>query len=305
MVTTLLFAFSRSAYGDQEGTTYREPDLLDFTLEKMRNVTGSNCYLKPRWELQLSKDMIAQIPLYPDILSSRISANRSVLAHLHSLAFSKALYYSFVYGQFNLSKFYNYEPSIINFYMSSAAEVSAGADWIHGSAIWFDNNSSYPNWDSTVYFNRTLPLFGIRAWKRDRYKEPINLFREPAQQSVDGHVFTEDFETNYTDPRYNYCPYTSYSYDFWWPDDRSDIRKSSIYTIGLRESKTTGSFSSGDFRGQNFYGPPVAYQFQVPVVLSRPYFDCGRSNKWIVSMAAPVVEFMTRYHLWNFLRRPK
>ena len=43
----------------------------------------------------------------------------------------------------------------------------------------------------------------------------------------------------------------------------------------------------------------------VPVLMTEPYFDCGRSNRWIVSMTSPVVNFMPRYIGWTFLQRPR
>jgi hypothetical protein len=43
----------------------------------------------------------------------------------------------------------------------------------------------------------------------------------------------------------------------------------------------------------------------LPVMFTQPYFDCGKSNKWIFSAVSPVVDFMPRYSNWTHLRRPR
>lgn len=54
-------------------------------------------------------------------------------------------------------------------------------------------------------------------------------------------------------------------------------------------------------RGNNvkFFGPPVPRinddRSELPVQYTAPYFDCGRSNKWIVSAVAPIYDRLARY----------
>lgn len=51
--------------------------------------------------------------------------------------------------------------------------------------------------------------------------------------------------------------------------------------------------------GFKFFGPPSPFisdnQDDLPVQFTRPYFDCGRSNKWIVSAVAPILDRLPRY----------
>ena len=47
--------------------------------------------------------------------------------------------------------------------MSTAANVHAAPAGVEASGLFYDANSSYPNWLADVPFNGTLNLFGIRA----------------------------------------------------------------------------------------------------------------------------------------------
>ncbi|CAF4520114.1 unnamed protein product [Rotaria sp. Silwood1] len=44
-----------------------------------------------------------------------------------------------------------------------------------------------------------------------------------------------------------------------------------------------------------FYGPPHPEDPQGPTLWTRPYFDCGRSNKWIISAVSPIVDIYPRH----------
>ena len=57
-----------------------------------------------------------------------------------------------------------------------------------------------------------------------------------------------------------------------------------------------------------FFGPPSPKvtdedESRMPVRFTQPYFDCGRSNRWIVSAAAPIVDYVPRYLNWTHMRR--
>ncbi|CAM4773551.1 unnamed protein product [Rotaria magnacalcarata] len=44
-----------------------------------------------------------------------------------------------------------------------------------------------------------------------------------------------------------------------------------------------------------FLGPPHPEDPLGPTIWTRPYFDCGRSNKWIISAVAPIVDIYPRH----------
>ena len=44
-----------------------------------------------------------------------------------------------------------------------------------------------------------------------------------------------------------------------------------------------------------FYGPPHPEDTQGPTLWTRPYYDCGRSNKWVISAVSPIVDVYPRH----------
>jgi len=68
-----------------------------------------------------------------------------------------------------------------------------------------------------------------------------------------------------------------------------------------------------------FYGPPhpedplgeltffknkkkFDFYFKGPTLWTRPYFDCGRSNKWIISAVSPIVDIYPRHTEFRHLQ---
>ena len=293
-----------------------EPDIFKVTTDKMRSVTAANCHTKSKTDLELLPESVAQVKaLYWKQFFDVIYANRSKLLHLHNTAMSRGLYFSFLYAVVNDSRNWHEMPDPVFLFMKSSADVSANQGWIDGSALMFDNKCFYPKCFPMLNpFIQNVSLFGVRAWKGDsKYdtkwvREPINSTNK---EMISGSVFKDNPQRNYTNPSYKYCPYTRYDGELWWPDDRGykDSYWKQTYFVGIKFSNTTGHFKTDGFENISFYGPPSPWarsmDVTLPVLMTRPYFDCGRSNKWIVSMTSPVTEFMVRYSDWLHLRRPK
>lgn len=61
-----------------------------------------------------------------------------------------------------------------------------------------------------------------------------------------------------------------------------------------------GTFRREQFESFTFHGPASPGQGDtdpnhLPVVFTQPYFDCGKSNKWIVTAVAPIVDYLPRF----------
>lgn len=301
--------------------SWMKKDNFDLIMDRMTEVTSENCPSKPLAELELPVESVSQVPVYNKLFSNVIYSNRSMLLHLHNMALNRAFYFSFIYQRMNTSGDFEHQPGLMYLYMSTAADVSASPGWINGSSLLFDNNCTYPNWYTTVKFNKTLALFGPRAWRADDYNEPTNWLREPTNNTVEVQDYAAGRVTNYTAESYKYCPYTRYEFaskggaqekpKFWWPDDRGykDSLRKFTYSVGIKFSNQTGKFMKEEYEGIPFFGPPQPGQsdldITLPVLMTKPYFDCGRSNRWLVSMSSPVVEYMHRYSPWIHLRRPR
>ncbi|XP_014776491.1 uncharacterized protein LOC106873574 [Octopus bimaculoides] len=310
-VCILVFSFTWS-----DSTSNGKPfelspkDKFDEIMDKFTSVTGENCRSKHYTDLRLDNDrkkgVISQVPRYNTFLSTVYYTNRSSLLHAHNLALNRAFYYSYIYQELNKSEALGRQPGFEYIYFSLAADVSAGISMINGSGLFFDNNCSYPNWYTTLKINGTLPLFGPKAWRVDDYNEPTNWLREPTNNTIDIHDFGAGRSHNYTNPAYKHSPW----YSKWLPDldSNSDTLRKYTYNVGIRRSEKTGEFLTDTFQVSSFFGPPQPGSQEMailPVTFTDPYFDCGRSNKWIVSATSPVVEFMPRYSNFTHLRRPQ
>ena len=288
---------------------WMQRDNFDEIMDHFSAITAENCRSKPKDQLELPAETVAQKPRYNQLLSSVIYSNRSQLLHLHNMALNRAYFYSFIYQRLNHSEDFVYQPGLMYMYMSSTADVTGSEGFINGSAIIFDKNCYYPNWylRNVVDFNRTLPLFGPRAWRADDYDETTNWLREPTNRTVDIHDYGSGRAADYTNQAYKYAPW----YSVWMPDTEGtqDSLTKYTYTVGVKFSNETGKFIRDEYENIGFFGPPQPAQtdteLTLPVKWTKPYFDCGRSNKWIVTASSPVVEYMPRYSPFIHLRRPR
>jgi hypothetical protein len=79
------------------------------------------------------------------------------------------------------------------------------------------------------------------------------------------------------------------------------------YETGIKYSNETGNFTTDEYEARTVFGPssPGRSDVEMPVLYTEPYFDCGRSNRWIVSGVSPIVDNIPRYLDWSHLRRFK
>ncbi|KAK7107826.1 uncharacterized protein [Littorina saxatilis] len=286
---------------------WMRPDRFDQINDKFYTVTGENCRSKREEDLKFRDDTVAQKPRYNMLLSTIIYSNRSSLLHAHNMALNRAFFYSFIYQQMNQTWDFETQPGLMYIYMGHAADVSANPGFINGSSLFFDNNCSYPNWYRKMNFNITLPLFGPRAWREDDYNEPTNWLREPSNNTISIHDYGSGRIRNYTHPQYKGNPW----YSPWLPDlfEKDDSVRKFTYSVGIKYSNATGVFTKDMYTDYSFFGPPQpgqsSGQESLPVHISSPYFDCDRSNRWIVTASSPIVEFMPRYSNWTHLRRAR
>lgn len=290
---------------------WMRPDNFDEIMDRMTSVTEENCRSKPRHEIEFPSETVAQKPRYNMLLTSVIYSNRSQLLHMHNMALNRAHYYSFIYQRLNRSVDFNFQPGLMYLYMSTTADVTANQGFINGSALFYDNHCYYPNWYNKILdFNKTTPLFGPRAWREDDYAETTNYLREPTNRTVSIHDYGTGWNRNYSSQAYKTAPW----YPQWLPDitGNQDSLTKFTYAVGIKFSNETGKFIDDEYVAIPYFGPPQPGindkeedSPSLPVKWTKPYFDCGRSNKWIVTASAPVVEYMPRYSDFIHLRRPR
>ena len=280
-------------------------DRFDELDDRMMQVNEFNCASKSASELRLPANSVAQPPMFNRLLSYIVYPNRSNLLHAHNMALNRAFFYSYIFQKLSNSSQFPMQPGFLYYYFSAIADVSANPDNINGSAIFFDKDTSFATWFETLPFNKTLALYGPNAYRFDDYIEPTNWIREPTNRTINALDLGTKL-TNYTLKSYKINQW----YDLFLPDKKvdatEDSQKKFPYSIGIKYSNQTGKFTSNVFNTTNIHGPPSPGQKDsehLPVLFTEPYFDCGRSNRWIVSAVSPVVDFIPRYLKWFHLRR--
>ncbi|KAK3708828.1 hypothetical protein RRG08_021982 [Elysia crispata] len=288
--------------------SWHKYDKLDEINDHISSIDGSNCRDRDKTDLRLRKDVITEMPVYNTLMSRVWYKNRTSLIHLHNMALNRAFFYSYVLQKMNSSQNFYKQPNWMYFYFSASADVNANPSGINGSAFYFDNDCHYPNWYTTVPFNNTLPLFGPKVFRHDDYADQDNYLREPTRSSAVGMDAGAGRFMNYTRKEFKMNPW----YENWLPDLKGDMDSLTKFTyyIGIKESNVTGQFVSKTYENFAFFGPnsPSAStkdERQLPVQYTAPYFDCGGSNKWVISAVSPVVDFMPRYTNWTHLRRQR
>lgn len=298
---------------ENEGDYGRSPydwvgyDKFDEITDRYTAVDKFNCKSKPISELYLPDETVAQKPRFNRLLSMVYYPNRTDMMHIHNMALNRAFFFSYIFQKLNESEDFPYQPGLMYYYFSCAADISANKNNINGSMIMFDSNASYPNWYRNLPFNQTLPLFGPGAFRLDDYNDPTNWLREPTNRTIEIYDFGAGPQSNYTQDSYK----TNQWFDMWLPDGwdkagQDSVRKHS-YDVGVKYSNETGKFVRDEFEALTFFGPPSPGQNEkehIPVVFTQPYFDCGKSNRWIISAVAPIVDWIPRYlSEWLHIRR--
>lgn len=311
IVLPLLWLALQLTFGSRNVLDWMKWDRFDELNQKLTLLQDNpgRCNSLTKAEQYMPEDTVSQVPRFNTLRSEAWYQNRSSLIHLHNMALNRAFFYSYIFQKFNTSVFdFTFNPDWYYYYMSATADIHASDNFINGSAVFFDFNCSYPNWFSTMGFNETLPFFGPHAYKVDDYRDPGNWLREPTLTTATVRDFgAMGSMSNYSHPRYKMNPW----YDLWLPDTsgNEDSLNKFTYSVGIKYSRVTGHFTHKEFQASVFFGPASPGQLDkdkaLPVLFTRPYFDCGHSNKWVVSATSPVVDFMARYSNFTHLRRPR
>ncbi|XP_059145696.1 uncharacterized protein LOC131932801 [Physella acuta] len=288
--------------------TWMKPDHFDEIDAQFRSVTAENCRTKNKEALVMRKDVVTQLPVYNQLLSRVWYKNRTSLIHLHNMALNRAFFYSYILQKMNTSESFSKQPGWMYMYFSATADVNANPNFINASAFYFDVNCHYPNWYTTVPFNKTIPLFGPKVYRWDDTRDQDNYLREPTRQVVQAVDYGAGQFMNYTSPKFKMNPW----YPSWLPDITGGMDSLTKYTyyVGIKMSNVTGKFETKTFQHFSFFGPssPGAHETDprnLPVQFTPPYFDCGGANKWVVSAVSPVIDFMPRYSNFTHMRRPR
>ncbi|VDO13167.1 unnamed protein product [Rodentolepis nana] len=114
--------------------------------------------------------------------------------------------------------------------------------------------------------------------------------------------------SNYTAPWYrgNYFIHDTEMGINFIPDHRGTAIGKNQYATRTRLADIHGN-QLESLEAFNFFGPnaPGIKETFLPVRFTRPYYDCGHSNRWIVTAVSALSDYMPRYSPIDRLRGPR
>ncbi|KAK0182119.1 hypothetical protein PV327_000286 [Microctonus hyperodae] len=278
---------------------WQPKDAFDEIKIKMDKVTKDNCEIQHFGDLFLPDDSVSHIPDIKDININPVFPNRTALLHLHNMALSRSFFWSYILQSRFIRPAINdtYDPGMMYYFLSSVADVSSNPH-INASATYFSPNMSYSS-SYRGFFNKTMPRFAPRTFRADDFNDPVHLERISTRNTFrvkDLGAFPADsLSSDYTSENYRINEW----YKAWLPDNpgkRHDTK--TTYQIEIRYANNTNETFS-------FHGPPGADESPGPVKWVRPYFDCHRSNRWMVAAVVPVADIYPRHTGFRHIEYPR
>lgn len=256
-------------------------------MEKMNAVNKGNCHQKQPSELQLIEDVVHQPPTIDLLKKGIILANRTQLLHTRNMAHKNAILYSY-----QLQNLFDFDqPGLMYYYLHAAADISGARSYLNQSGIIYDTDKAYAHWYKN-YFNKTVPRYGPLAWRDDDFYDAFNWKNKWTNQTMKIMDLGAGRANMYTSKYYKGNDW----YFTWLPDPSdSDLYNGKVvHYFTLTTAKRVGEFNINSLPKQ-FYGPPGPMDDPGPEKWTKVYFDCGRSNKWIISAVSPIVDVYPRH----------
>ncbi|XP_063371276.1 uncharacterized protein LOC134659537 [Cydia amplana] len=274
-------------------------DAFDEIRGRIDRVSADNCYITHLDDLFLPPDSVSHHPDVKEININPVFPNRTALLHLHNMAMNRAFFWSYILQSRFIRPAINdtYDPGMMYYFLSSVADVSANP-YINASSLYFSPNMSYTS-SYRGFFNKTLARFAPRAYRSDDFNDPVHLQKISTMNTFIaedlGAFDPESLSKDYTSDFYR----TNEWYSKWLPDrvgDRHDTK--TTYQVEIRYANNTNETFT-------FHGPPGNDEVPGPVNWTRPYFDCGRLNKWLVAAVSPVADIFPRHTQFRHIEYPK
>ncbi|KAK3876401.1 hypothetical protein Pcinc_018813 [Petrolisthes cinctipes] len=282
---------------------YHEIDAFDQIDSLFKLVNLDNCFIKPSRDLFLPTETVSHLPDIRQLNIDPIFPNRTNILHLHNMAHSRAFFFSYILQSrfkrpaVNISDSASeYDPGLMYYFLSTMADVAANPK-INASAMYFQPNMAYSS-SYKGFFNKTMPLFAPRAFRMDDYNDPVHLERISTlnffQVEDLGAILPKGQRSlNYTleDYRINEWYYS------WLPYANRQQDELTTYQVKIRYANNTNETYV-------FHGPNAPDEDPGPVKFTRPYFDCGRSNKWSFPAITPVADLHPRHTQFRHIEYP-
>ncbi|XP_014218374.1 uncharacterized protein LOC106646764 [Copidosoma floridanum] len=290
--------YYETAKDDQVMPDWQTRDAFDEIRHKLDKVTQDNCQIQHLDDLYLPENSVSHLPDIKEININPIFPNRTALLHLHNMALTRSFYWSYILQSRNYKPPINdtYDPGMMYYFLSTVADVSANP-YINASAIYFAPNVSFTS-SYRGFFNKTMPRFAPRTFRADDFNDPVHLERISTMNTFytqDLGAFPSDqLSRDYTTDYYR----TNEWYKKWLPDNTERHDTKITYQVEIRYANNTNITHT-------FHGPKGPHEEGGPVKWIRPYFDCGRSNRWLFAAVVPIVDLYPRYTGFRHIEIPK
>ncbi|XP_023016255.1 uncharacterized protein [Leptinotarsa decemlineata] len=272
-------------------------DPFDEVSRSMNRVNKYNCEIQHVGDLYLPENSVSHLPDIKDININPVFPNRTQLLHMHNMALNRAFFWSYILQSRFIRPAINdtYDPGMMYYFLSTVADVSTNKH-INASAIYFSPNMSYSS-SYRGFFNKTFPRFAPRTFRADDFNDPIHLERISTLNTFtvqDLGAIKPETSSDYTSDYYRINEW----YKKWLPD----------FVVGRHDTKTTYQveirYANNTNETFTFHGPPGADEIPGPVKWTRPYFDCGRSNRWLVAAVVPIADIYPRHTGFRHIEYP-
>ncbi|XP_060526856.1 uncharacterized protein LOC132702314 [Cylas formicarius] len=272
-------------------------DAFDEISRAVRLVNKDNCEIMHTGDLYLPQEAVSHLPDIKDININPVFPNRTQLLHLHNMALNRAFFWSYILQSRFIRPAINdtYDPGMMYYLLSTVADVSTNKH-VNASAIYFAPNVSYSS-SYRGFFNKTFPRFAPRTFRADDFNDPVHLERISTLNTftvTDLGAVKPDTSADYTSDYYRINEW----YKKWLPDHvntRHDTK--TTYQVQIRYANNTNETYT-------FHGPPGEDEERGPVQWTRPYFDCGRSNRWLVAAVVPIADLYPRHTGFRHIEYP-
>ncbi|XP_076259463.1 uncharacterized protein LOC143195864 [Rhynchophorus ferrugineus] len=276
---------------------WQSHDAFDEVMRSFRAVNKDNCEVQHTADLYLPEDSISHLPDIKDVNINPVFPNRTQLLHIHNIALNRAFFWSYILQSRFIRPAINdtYDPGMMYYLLSTVADVSTDKH-VNASAIYFAPNMSYSS-SYRGFFNKTFPRFAPRTFRADDFNDPVHLERISTLNTFtveDLGAVPPDTSSDYTSEYFRINEW----YKKWLPDQvntRHDTK--TTYQVEIRYANNTNETFT-------FHGPPGADEVPGPVKWTRPYFDCGRSNRWLVAAVVPIADIYPRHTGFRHIEYP-
>ncbi|KAG7213753.1 hypothetical protein KM043_002980 [Ampulex compressa] len=277
---------------------WQPKDAFDDIRLRMDKVNEENCPIHHLGDLFLPEDSVSHLPDIKDININPVFPNRTALLHLHNMALSRSFFWSYILQSRFIRPATNdtYDPGMMYYFLSTVADVSSNP-YINASAVYFSPNMSYSS-SYRGFFNKTMPRFAPRTFRADDFNDPIHLERISTRNTFSvqdlGAFASNSLSNDYSTDYYRINEW----YKKWLPDKvdkRHDTK--TTYQVEIRYANNTNETFT-------FHGPPGADEYPGPVKWTRPYFDCGRTNRWLVAAVVPIADIYPRHTGFRHIEYP-